>query len=880
MALKKITYNGSSKVIIRLCEVVNDLIDRGSGGHTIQNSSGTDMTARTNLQFTGASVSDDAVNDRTIVAVPTDISAFNNDAGYLDSSDVSAVAISGDYDDLLNKPTIPSAQVNSDWNAVSGVAEILNKPSLATVATSGLYSDLSGTPSLATVATSGSYNDLSNKPTIPTVNNGVLTIQKDGETVQTFSANQSGNATANIPSDTSELSDSEPYILRQGKGDLVDLDIEGGSVAWNQLVDSGTSSVTIPSGRKYILWQNSTLTKATSDGTAISVTGGTDKVYDITLMFGTTVADSLTVDQFKQYFPNYANYAYDSVSIQSVNVSGRKVVGKNLWNESYDNISNSVPYYKAIFVGNGTFTCSSTTPYQPGTTNTNIFFLSGNVSSGASSWTNGVSVGNPKTVQSVNGYVTIAYRYQNNTDPREYNTQIELGSTATSYEPYTSTTYPLDSTKQLRGIPQLVNNKLNYDGDIYKADGSITRKYGIVDLGTLTWTDYQTNCKISNDLQSLAKKPSSGSVVANIITTNYINNIPSAVVTDQATKKQVCINISGTIIVSDGGSATSPAGYLVYELATTTTETALSYQNPQRAYPDGTEEFIDYAVSQSTRDVAIPCGHNSDYTSNNVLSPIEDYVDGSVALTSIDALRNLMYLSGLRFKNLGTSFTADQATAIANGDFSDFWNGDYWEDTSQGIIWRIVDNTGIARRRGNPRFDSPSLVIMPDYPLIASDSIRIMYNSATTANGYKGTNYRNTYRSQCRTKVNNFFGATHCADHKELISTASTSGKASGWEWNDCDVELPTEVNMYGHNVWSCYTNGGSGFNIGAEWGQFRLFSLAPYLVLQPNSTDRNQMLRDIVDSSNFAYISRWGHADKTSADGLGFGARPYFLLV
>lgn len=29
---------------------------------------------------------------------------------------------------ILNKPTIPSAQVNSDWNATSGVAEILNKP--------------------------------------------------------------------------------------------------------------------------------------------------------------------------------------------------------------------------------------------------------------------------------------------------------------------------------------------------------------------------------------------------------------------------------------------------------------------------------------------------------------------------------------------------------------------------------------------------------------------------------------------------------------------------------------------------------------------------------------------------------------------------------
>lgn len=38
---------------------------------------------------------------------------------------------------------------------------------LATVATTGAYSDLAGRPSLALVATTGSYNDLVNKPTIP-----------------------------------------------------------------------------------------------------------------------------------------------------------------------------------------------------------------------------------------------------------------------------------------------------------------------------------------------------------------------------------------------------------------------------------------------------------------------------------------------------------------------------------------------------------------------------------------------------------------------------------------------------------------------------------------------------------------------------------------
>ena len=48
-------------------------------------------------------------------------------------------ATSGDAE-ILNKPTIPAAQVNSDWNATSGVEEILNKPSIPTL-TSDLIND-------------------------------------------------------------------------------------------------------------------------------------------------------------------------------------------------------------------------------------------------------------------------------------------------------------------------------------------------------------------------------------------------------------------------------------------------------------------------------------------------------------------------------------------------------------------------------------------------------------------------------------------------------------------------------------------------------------------------------------------------------------------
>lgn len=52
-----------------------------------------------------------------------------------DRSTLASVATSGSYNDLSNKPTIPAAQVNADWDAASGVAAILNKPTIPDLAT-------------------------------------------------------------------------------------------------------------------------------------------------------------------------------------------------------------------------------------------------------------------------------------------------------------------------------------------------------------------------------------------------------------------------------------------------------------------------------------------------------------------------------------------------------------------------------------------------------------------------------------------------------------------------------------------------------------------------------------------------------------------------
>lgn len=105
------------------------------------------------------------------ITVPTNNNQLTNGAGYITSSalngyaktaDLATVATSGSYNDLTNKPTIPAAQVNADWNATSGLAQILNKP------------------------------------TIPTVGNGTVTINQGGVQKGTFTLNQSGNATIDL----------------------------------------------------------------------------------------------------------------------------------------------------------------------------------------------------------------------------------------------------------------------------------------------------------------------------------------------------------------------------------------------------------------------------------------------------------------------------------------------------------------------------------------------------------------------------------------------------------------------------------------------------------------------------------------------------------
>ena len=114
---------------------------------------------------------------------------------------------------------------------------------------------------------------------------------------------------------------------------------------------------------------------------------------------------------------------------------------KNLFDSSvFPASASQTILYIHYEVQNGTYTMSTPDfPIVGGVTN--VYFLAGAVSSGASSGSNGVSQSTPITITVTDGHYTVAYRSTNDintNNPKDFKWQIESGSTATAYAPYSN----------------------------------------------------------------------------------------------------------------------------------------------------------------------------------------------------------------------------------------------------------------------------------------------------------------------------------------------------------------------------------------------------------------------------------------------------------
>lgn len=226
-----------------------------------------------------------------------------------------------------------------------------------------------------------------------------------------------------------------------------------------------------------------------------------------------------------------------------------------------------------------------------------------------------------------------------------------------------------------------------------------------------------------------------------------------------------------------------------------------------------------------------------------------------------------MHRNIFRGKSLGSSVTAAQKAAIADGSFEDLYVGDYW--TIGGVNWRIVD-INYWMRCGDTDFITPHLVIMPDTNLYTAQ----MNETNITTGGYVGSLMYTTNLEQAKTTISNAFGDM-VLTHREYLTNAVTSGYPSAGAWYDSTVELPNEIMMYGSYV---HTPAGDGSVIPTRYtinkSQLALFKLVPKFI-------HNRQwfwLRDVVSPARFAYVYLDGVTGYHVASSSG-GVRPVFAV-
>lgn len=366
----------------------------------------------------------------------------------------------------------------------------------------------------------------------------------------------------------------------------------------------------------------------------------TPQVFDLTQMFGSAIVDYVYgleqstvgsgVTWLKHHFPKIfdAGYIpYNAGEMQSVTgLSAHKMTGFNQWDEEWEsgmiNSSTGQPTNDPSYIRSKNYN-----PCLGGQTYCNsssaeicFFFYDANKNYLKYQWArSGLSFAFPDSaryfkIMPVNSYGTV------------YNHDFCInlhwdGERDGEYEAYKEYEYALDDSVVLRGILKLDSNSQLYaDGDRYLPDGTVQRRYGVVDLGTLNWVKQIISSDTffqSDGLRGVIKPPVNNSTIADCVCPvfkfvpwnssergNFICAIAGA--TDSYAGRISC-QYSAASTVEEFKSAMSGV-YMVYPLATPTTETAEPYQTPQIVDDWGTEEYISTSL--------VPVGHDTKYANN------------------------------------------------------------------------------------------------------------------------------------------------------------------------------------------------------------------------------------------------------------------------
>lgn len=208
---------------------------------------------------------------------------------------------------------------------------------------------------------------------------------------------------------------------------------------------------------------------------------------------------------------------------------------------------------------------------------------------------------------------------------------------------------------------------------------------------------------------------------------------------------------------------------------------------------------------------------------------------------------------------------------IAAGTFDDIFIGDYIIGRNSGRKYLVAD-INYRLNCGDTECTRPHVLMIPEKIMGTAK----MNDSNVTTGGYTGSKMYTTNLAPFKTVINNDFGSGHILSHKNVLTNAVTDGKSSGWAWFDSTIELMNESMVYGHNAWGSH----HGYETGSDKKQLSLFKLDQSKIVARNDNNERYWwwLRDVVSSSNFAYVNSSGNANNYYASNAG-GVRPAFLI-
>lgn len=321
-------------------------------------------------------------------------------------------------------------------------------------------------------------------------------------------------------SEISETSDTTPYIYKSSEHDALYDELVGGSVAWNQLVQNGNFEST--SG-----WATSggTMTTLSTANNILTISSTAPiTTSDVRLQQTINFVDShkylFTVTGYSSATHNHQRDGGIEIYPMNINVitivfsTTKQTYYKVFKTDTRSTVVSQIRLYSMDSITShiSNLFCIDLTQMFGTTIADYVYNLEQSTAGSGVEWLKSY------------GFFTKDYYAYNAGGLISVNTSGKKVVSET-----TEITYPIQST-DLRGLYKLNGNKLYIDGDIYSADGQITRKYG--------YRDYQSGDESR----------------ANAIT-------------------------DGT--------------HTIYKLSAPTTENAQPFASPQMVYRNGTEEYLD-----------------------------------------------------------------------------------------------------------------------------------------------------------------------------------------------------------------------------------------------------------------------------------------------